>query len=68
MNKGHNNSLLCPLFIYGYQFQTTINPCLMYRQLWERETYTLLIEYRVDGLVHIEIKLPNSPHSSPRHG
>lgn len=32
--------------------------CLMYRQLWERETYTLLIEYRVDGLVHIEINSP----------
>ena len=26
MNKGHNNNLLCPLFIYGYQFQTTIKP------------------------------------------
>ena len=26
MNKGHNKLLICPLFIYGYQFQTTINP------------------------------------------
>ena len=28
MNKGHNNNLLCPLFIYGYQFQTTISPLI----------------------------------------
>ena len=26
MNKGNNNNMLCPLFIYGNQFQTTINP------------------------------------------
>ena len=30
----------------------------MYRQLWERETDTFLIEYRINGLVHIEVNSP----------
>ena len=32
--------------------------CLMYRQLRERETDSFLVEYSINGLVHIKINSP----------